>query len=349
MQRGPAPAPPAPTAFTQRIIAPQPSTPPSVRFTHSTQRAAPAPIAPAPVWQKGVATPASPPVVRPVQSLSVAQATQAFRIVSQTGAAAVVHSAFVRQPATHACVFWLHTGIAELGQSLLARQATHCPLATSQWDVLPTQAVESAAVHWTQRCVVASHTGAPVEQAPVPVVIPGMHPTQAPVVVSQTLAPAPPPQVPPSAVQEAWQRSVVGEHTDVLPVQAAAWPGRHCKHRFVAVSHTDAFMAVQLVFDKQQFGPGFGQTAAVEVDAVPVPTVLPLPLLVGWEPLVVPLPPTPVLALPLTVELLPPVPPSGVKLGAELPPHPPAMAKAPAAIATTNTEHFCIVFMEHLI
>lgn len=333
----------------QRIPAPHPSMPPSVRFTHSTQRAAPA------AWQKGVATPASPPVVRPLQSLSVAQATQAFRMVLQTGAAAVVHCAFVRQPATQACVVWLHTGIAELGQSLFTRQATHCPLAaslaTSQWGVLPTHAVESPAVHWTQRCVVESHTGAPVEQAPVPVVIPGMHPTQAPVVVSQTLAAAPPTtaprQVPPSAVQEAWQRSVVGEHTDVVPVQAAAWPGRHSTHRFVAVSHTDRFMLVQLVFDKQQVGPGVGQTAAVEVDAVPVLTVLPLPLLVGWETLVVP--PTPVLALPLTVELFPPVPPSGVKLGAELPPHPPAIAKALAAIATTSNEHFCIVFMGHLI
>jgi hypothetical protein len=118
---------------------------------------------------------------------------------------------------------------------------------------------------------------------------------------------------------------VVGEQTGVPPVQAAAWLGRHWTQRFVVVLQIDAFMFVQLVFDKQQFGPGLGQTAAVDVDDVAVVPVVAVPLPLGVEPVAV-LPLVVLLPLPLptlpAVVLLPPAPLSGVKDGAELPPQP---------------------------
>jgi hypothetical protein len=221
----------------------------------------------------------------------------------------------------------LHTGVALLVQSLFTTHATHVPFAVSQWDVLPTHPVALVAVHWTQRWFVGSQIGAPVEQAPGPVVAPGTQPTQAPVVGSQTFAPRPPGQAPLSPLQEAWQVLVVGEHTGVPPVQPADWLGRHITQRFVAVLQIGAAALVQLVFVKQHAGPGLGQTAAVDVDDVTIVPVLPLPL--GVVPVVAvptPLPlvlllPLPLLTLPAVV-LLPPLPPSGVKDGAELPPQP---------------------------
>jgi hypothetical protein len=219
----------------------------------------------------------------------------------------------------------LQIGIAALGQSLFTMQATHVPFAVSQWDVLPAHSVELVAVHWTQRWVVGSQIGVPVLQAPGPVVAPGTQPTQAPLVGSQTFAPRPAGQAPLSPLHDAMHVLVVGEQTGVPPVQAAAWLGRHWTQRFVVVLQIDALAFVQLVFVKQQFGPGLGQTAAVDVDVVTVVPVVAVPLPLAVEPVPVPplvvLLPLPLLTLP-TVVLLPPAPLSGVKDGAELPPQP---------------------------
>jgi hypothetical protein len=214
----------------------------------------------------------------------------------------------------------LQIGIAALGQSLFTRHATHVPFAVSQWDVLPTHSAVMPAAHWTQRWVVGSQMGVPVLQAPGPVVVPGMQPTQAPVAVSQTRPAA---QAPLSPLHDAMHVSVVGEQTGVPPVQAAAWLGRHCTQRFVVVLQIDALAFVQLVFVKQQLGPGLGQTAAVDVDVPTVVLVVAVPLPLAVEPVAV-LPLVvllPLLTLPAVV-LLPPRPLSGVKEGDELPPQP---------------------------
>jgi len=76
----------------------------------------------------------------------------------------------------------------------------------SQCAVFPVHALESFALHWTQFIVVSSHTGVPVEHAPAPLVVPGMHPTQAPAAApdgAQTCIPLH--CVPPSSRQDATQ------------------------------------------------------------------------------------------------------------------------------------------------
>jgi hypothetical protein len=73
-----------------------------------------------------------------------------------------------------------HMGVAAFVQSLFVTQATHVNVVGSQWGVVPVQLL--SAWHCTQRIVVVSHTGAFVGQS-----IDERQPTQAPVVVSQTL------------------------------------------------------------------------------------------------------------------------------------------------------------------
>ena len=137
--------------------------------------------------------------------MSVRQATQAFVVASHSGRAVVVQSLLVRHPATQ--VPPRHTGIPAAVQSLFAAHSTQRLVVASHLDVLPRQALESLAVHCTQVCEVASQTGALVEHAPAPVVVPTMHPTQAPVLGSHTVPPpnpGPPPQrAPPSTAHEA--------------------------------------------------------------------------------------------------------------------------------------------------
>jgi hypothetical protein len=131
--------------------------------------------------------------------------------------------------------------------------------------VLPVQADESLAVHWTHVCVVASQMAAPVEHAPAPLVTPGMHPTQAPELVSQTIPPPgpgpPAPQrAPPSTAHDAWQLWVVGEHTGVPPEHCAL--ETQATHAWVVVSQCGRAMFVQSVSARQQLGPGFAHAVA---------------------------------------------------------------------------------------
>ena len=140
--------------------------------------------------QYGVAVPPSAPAVWPAQSVFDRHATHWSVDVSQTGAAAVVHWGLLVQPATQRPA-GPHTGVApalRLAQSASDTHWTQVPVDVSQVAVLPTQAVSSLAEHCTQVCVVLSQMGRLVEQAPGPLVVPGMQPTHAPVVVSHTPA-----------------------------------------------------------------------------------------------------------------------------------------------------------------
>ncbi len=179
---------------------------------HSTQVPPPAP--PPASWQMVVGTPPpSATEVRPAQSVFVRHWVHVLLVVLQTLSVAgwfvSGQSALVMQPATHRW-FAPQMGVPAAVQSLFWRQATQVPFAVSQNAVAPVHAVLSVAVHSMQVWVVAlqillfGFAPAPAAgQTPgiVPVA-PGMQPTHAPVVVSQTLF-APPRQAPPSTAQDA--------------------------------------------------------------------------------------------------------------------------------------------------
>jgi hypothetical protein len=79
-----------------------------------------------------------------VQSPSIKQATHALFVVSQMGAAAVVHCPLSTQPARHAPLL-PHTGVAPLQLALVA----HCTQALfRQTGVAPEQSASD--VHCTQ-------------------------------------------------------------------------------------------------------------------------------------------------------------------------------------------------------
>ncbi len=163
----------------------------AVAGRHSTQRFA-RPSAPPPALaQYGVGTPPSAPPVVPAQSAFERHATHWFVVVSQTGAAAVVHCASLVHPARHAPLL-PHTGVAPEQSALDA----HCTQALFlQRGVDPEQSASNW--HCTHVCVFESQTARDVGQlAEV------TQPTQAPVAVSH-MRPAPhwTPPPPPSAEQ----------------------------------------------------------------------------------------------------------------------------------------------------
>ena len=98
-------------------------------------------------------------------------------VVSQTGAAIVVHCAVAVQPALHMKLVWSQMGAAA-PQLVLDRHATHACVAVWQSGVAAGQS--EFASHCTHSCVVASQILAVAGQS-----VAVMHPTHAPVVESQ--------------------------------------------------------------------------------------------------------------------------------------------------------------------
>ncbi len=158
------------------------------------------------VRQKGVA---------PEQSVFARHSTQAFLIVSQTGApASAGHCALVAHPGPH--IPPRQTGpAAEPVQSLFAMHSTQ-RFNVSQRRAPPSPALQSLPVtHCTHCIVVMSQTGRRMGPPAS-----GMHcaelvhSTHAPVVVSQWFV-APTHAAPPSVAHEAWHVCVLGQQTGV--------------------------------------------------------------------------------------------------------------------------------------
>jgi hypothetical protein len=116
--------------------------------------------------------------VIPEQSEACAHCTHLDVVVSQTGAAMVVHCVLLVHPARHMKVRWSQMGVV-VPQSVSARHATHACVATWQSGLAAAQSVFAS--HSTHSCVEDSQILAVAGQS-----VAVMHPTQAPVIVSQS-------------------------------------------------------------------------------------------------------------------------------------------------------------------
>jgi hypothetical protein len=135
--------------------------------------------------------------------------TQMFVARSHVIAPGTVHCALLTQPGAHVWVPLRHTGVDGVVQSAFTRQDTHMLVAVSQRAVVPEQLASDT--HWTHCFVVGSQAGVSVGQS-----VDVLHPTQAPVAVSQVLAAAGH-AGPPSTAHDAWHVWVLGQQAGVVP------------------------------------------------------------------------------------------------------------------------------------